>query len=86
MSGNLDQAPESWLEEQFEYEYCHECGGDAEHHDAAPFMGNWFAKCKEKVYDDPTEVPCHTAGCVYTEGHEERSGLPCRHEDGRHLS
>lgn len=34
-----------WLHQQFEHEYCEECGGDAQHHTAVPFMGNWFARC-----------------------------------------
>ena len=43
--GNLHIEPERWLEEYFEYEYCAECFGDAEHHTAVPFLGNWFARC-----------------------------------------
>lgn len=42
---NLHVPPEIWLAELFETEYCEECGGDAEHHTAVPFMGNWFARC-----------------------------------------
>jgi hypothetical protein len=45
MTGNLNQEPAEWLKEQFEFEYCAECDGDAEHHTAIPFMGNWFARC-----------------------------------------
>lgn len=44
--GNLNIPPEQWLKEQFEYERCSECGGDAEHHVALPILGNWFAQCK----------------------------------------
>lgn len=38
---------EKWLSEQFEYEYCAECGGDAEDHIvcSGPF-GLPFAMCK----------------------------------------
>lgn len=43
--GNLDIPPDVWLREQFQHEYCGECGGDAEHHLAVPLLGNWFAKC-----------------------------------------
>jgi hypothetical protein len=43
--GNLHTPAEQWLKEQFEFEYCHECGGDAEHHTAVPFLGNWFGRC-----------------------------------------
>jgi len=46
--GNLDIPPQQWLKEQFECEYCAECGGDVEDHDAVPFLGNWFAFCKTK--------------------------------------
>lgn len=46
--GNLSIPPAEWLKEQFEYEYCAECGGDAEDHDAIPFLGNWFARCKKE--------------------------------------
>ena len=41
----LDISMEEWLKELFEHEYCAECGGDAEHHTAIPFLGNWFARC-----------------------------------------
>lgn len=47
---NLNQDPQEWAEELFEYEYCGECGGDAKDHDIIPFLGNWFARCR--VYDD----------------------------------
>jgi len=37
-----------WLERQFEFEYCAECHGDAQHHTVVPVpgIGNWFALCK----------------------------------------
>jgi len=44
--GNLNIPSQQWLEEQFEFEFCSECGGDVEHHDALPLLGNWFARCK----------------------------------------
>ena len=43
---NLSIPANTWLKELFKYEYCNDCGGDTEHHDAIPFVGNWFAKCK----------------------------------------
>jgi len=46
----LEPADE-WLTRLFEDEYCGECGGDAPHHTAIPFMGNWFARC-----DYPSDV------------------------------
>jgi hypothetical protein len=42
---NLTTDPHEWLVQQFEFEYCSECGGDENDHDAIPFMGNWFARC-----------------------------------------
>ena len=42
----------AWLEQQFECEFCEECGGDVCHHTAVPFMGNWFARCDFPRDDD----------------------------------
>ena len=50
--GNLSTHPNEWLEQQFECEYCAECGGDAQHHTAVPFLGNWFARCDYPSDDD----------------------------------
>ena len=36
---------EEWLKGQFEFEFCDECGGDAEHHQVGPVLGNPFAWC-----------------------------------------
>lgn len=52
MTCNLTQAPEDWLHDLFEFEYCEECGGDAQHHTAVPFLGNWFARCDYPPDDD----------------------------------
>jgi hypothetical protein len=44
-----NETPQQWLERQFEFEFCPECGGDAEHHDVIssfPFPGTNFAACK----------------------------------------
>jgi len=46
-----------WLEEQFEHEYCADCGGDAQHHIAVPFWGNWFAWCKYEPDEDGMPHP-----------------------------
>lgn len=46
---NLTMDPTKWLEELFEYEYCTECHGDLEDHDAIGLMGNWFARCKPEA-------------------------------------
>lgn len=50
--GNLSRPSADWLTEQFEFEYCAECGGDAQHHAAVPLMGNWFARCNCAPADD----------------------------------
>ena len=42
---NLNTPAEEWLKEQFEFEYCEECGGDWDAHTAVPLLGNWFALC-----------------------------------------
>jgi hypothetical protein len=36
-----------WLKQQFEFEYCHECGGDSQHHTVCivPVTGTFFARC-----------------------------------------
>lgn len=54
---NLHIPPKTWLEELFETEFCAECHGDAEHHDAIPLLGNWFARCRHSPADDGTPHP-----------------------------
>lgn len=46
------QTAEDWLLNQFECEFCAECGGDAQHHTAVPFFGSWFARCDCPSDDD----------------------------------
>ncbi|MDB5350139.1 MAG: hypothetical protein JWN86_1386 [Planctomycetota bacterium] len=43
-----DETPEEWLERLFEFEYCAECGGDAEDHEVCivPGIGTYFARCR----------------------------------------
>jgi hypothetical protein len=43
----MDETPEEWLEKLFEFEYCAECGGDAQDHVVCivPGMGTYFARC-----------------------------------------
>jgi len=38
--------PVEWMRRLFSDEYCAECNGDEEDHDAIIVMGNWFARCK----------------------------------------
>lgn len=51
MAGNLTMPADAWLKEQFEFEYCPECGGDGRHHVASGVLGNWFAWCKHPIPD-----------------------------------
>ena len=43
----MDETPERWLADLFEYEFCPECGGDDEDHEVCvvPGMGTFFARC-----------------------------------------
>jgi hypothetical protein len=43
----MDETPEAWLEQLFEFEYCAECGGDACDHEVClvPGIGTYFARC-----------------------------------------
>lgn len=43
---------EKWLEQQFEFEYCPECGGDADDHDVVLILGNPFAHCRKPLPED----------------------------------
>lgn len=54
---NLHIPPDEWLAELFESEYCAECSGDACHHTAIPFLGNWFARCNHAPAGDGTPNP-----------------------------
>lgn len=83
---NLDMDPDEWLKELFEWEYCDECRGDERHHDAIPFMGNWFARCRETG-----EGTCRHCGLAIERGtphpetdpdlvewfHVEHGGITC---------
>jgi hypothetical protein len=44
----MREAPSEWLERLFEFEFCAECGGDADDHEVClvPGIGNYFARCK----------------------------------------
>jgi hypothetical protein len=53
----MTETPDEWLESLFEFEYCAECGGDAEDHEVCivPGMGTFFARCKRTVGDAVTD-------------------------------
>jgi hypothetical protein len=42
----MTEPPDEWLRRLFEFEYCPECGGDAEDHVVSLVLGNYFAWCK----------------------------------------
>ena len=44
-----------WLAAQFEFEYCAECGRDAEDHEVVGVMGNPFAYCLRPREEDSQE-------------------------------
>lgn len=54
----MDQSPETWLEELFEFELCAECGGDAEDHEVCivPGIGTYFARCRPSAPIDEDEL------------------------------
>jgi hypothetical protein len=37
---------EEWAVDQFEYEFCAECGGDGGDHTGILLLGHWFAVCR----------------------------------------
>lgn len=63
--------------------YCNACGHQEGWDDEAQ---DWLPQYKAVLLALTGENPCPTPGCVYTAGHRERSGLPCRAESGQHLS
>ena len=52
----MTELPDEWLRRLFEFEYCPECGGDAEDHELCivPGMGTYFARCKRSPFADTT--------------------------------
>lgn len=42
---DLHEDGEEWLHRFFEYEFCSECGSDAEDHELWVILHNWFAHC-----------------------------------------
>ena len=51
----MKESPDEWLRRLFEYEFCAECGGDAEDHEVCLVLGNYFARCKKSPFDDTNE-------------------------------
>jgi hypothetical protein len=54
----MSETPDEWLERLFEFNYCDECGKDAEDHEVCvvPGTGTNFARClrtnEGNVFDD----------------------------------
>jgi hypothetical protein len=65
----MNEPPHEWLRRLFEFEYCPECGGDAEDHEVCLVLGNYFARCKHDPFADTTgegttiNVPDGTPRC-----------------------
>jgi hypothetical protein len=51
----MNESPDEWLERLFEFEYCPECGGDADDHEVSVVLGNYFAWCKRSSFADTAE-------------------------------
>jgi hypothetical protein len=53
----MNEKPDQWLERLFEFEYCAECGGDADDHEVCvvPGIGTYFARCKRSPFADTAE-------------------------------
>lgn len=58
----MDQTPEEWLADLFEFEFCAECGGDADDHEVClvPGIGNYFARCRRSL--DESDATEHGSG------------------------
>ena len=48
MKDKNGQTAEEWGKDQFEFEYCAECGGDWDDHDYILILGGWFARCRDE--------------------------------------
>ena len=60
---NLAEPAADWLRDQFEFEWCDDCGRDHRHHTAIPFAGNWFARCdREAVFKASGELVADPEG------------------------
>lgn len=63
----MSESPEEWLGRLFEFEFCPECGGDAEDHEVClvPGMGTYFARClRADAGDVADDGLCHTGGAA----------------------
>lgn len=73
--GNLNTKAQKWLEELFAYEYCSECGGDADDHTAVPFNGNWFARCSHPMLTEELSEK-QIEDILKTRRERQEAGLP----------
>lgn len=55
----MNESPEAWLEELFEFEFCAECGGDVEDHEVCVLtgLGTYFARCLRPNLDTEERGP-----------------------------
>jgi hypothetical protein len=60
----MTETPAEWLEDLFEFEFCAECGGDAEDHEVCivPGMGTFFARCLRPCESENDDDPRNTGG------------------------
>ena len=49
----MNESPDDWLRRLFEFEFCAECGGDADDHIVSVVLGSYFAWCKRSHVDEP---------------------------------
>jgi hypothetical protein len=69
----MNEPPDEWLERLFEFEFCPECGGDADDHEVCnvPGIGTYFARCKRSPFADTNgedmtnDPPMITACCKF---------------------
>ena len=75
----MDETPEEWLENLYEFEFCQECGFDAEDHEVCivPVTGSYFARClRPNEVGPPVRRPTDTSAGdhFYVSGAPDPSG------------
>lgn len=74
--GAQRQSPTAFLANLFEFEYCAECGGDADDHNAVPFLGNWFAKCRHPLPDNLSDADAEAEAELEARRERQEAGKP----------
>jgi hypothetical protein len=64
----MSETPEAWLEQLFEFEFCAECGGDANDHEVCiiPGVGTYFARCLREDEANSSETRVRPTGMSMT--------------------